>query len=537
MYKLLVVDDEFNSRDGLANTISWESIDVAVVGMAADGVEALKKIALLTPDIVITDVNMDNMNGLDLAEVIKQEYPLIKVIVVSGYDEFDYVRRALELRIHSYILKPVRSRELLEVVRNVIGEIEAARRLKARIDSLETVIERNRALLTEGFLFDLLRGNIENGDELQARQDFLGIRFDRAYYTCLLMVISDHQAIIRDYGYRKLQSLTVSVLEIAGDLMSGYEVRPLIGEHGGLTLLIGGDAPDACQFRQCLTKELERLVENVTGLLGVNVTAIVGDIYQNALALSKSFREASLALEHNALAGQASIVHIGDVPAIDGSQCIYPIDKENLLLRSLANADEIEISDIITELFAAMESRSYTRNRMRTDLLGLLGLISRKAMDLGVDPYQLYNQDLLDPYTALERYDSLYQLKDWFQNIVSETVRAIRNQRACHIKSVIKKAHAYMAGNYANANLSLVTIADHLHLSPSYFSRLYKKETGANYVEVLTNIRLEKAKILLKETNDRIAAISASVGYTDPKYFCTLFRKCEGLTPVEFREA
>ncbi|HEY5583322.1 MAG TPA: response regulator [Ruminiclostridium sp.] len=536
MYKLMIVDDEFNIRDGLANTTPWDNIDVKVVGTAIDGIDALAKLEDFSPDIIITDVNMDNMDGLDFIDNITRKYPFIKIIILSGYDDFQYVQRALALKVYSYLMKPISQKELIRVVKNLISEIEADRGLREKVNSMETEIENSKTILVERFLFDLMYGNIESITELNARLEFLGISFNKPCYTCLLITVSEQYKIIRDYGMKKLQSFTFSIREIFINIMSKNKIWSLLGEYSNLTLLIGCDIENKDQFNEQLANDLEKALEYITILLGIKVTITVGGTYRSLLDISKSYSEAALAKEHNTISDKSNIIYINDVRAFSDSHSIYSAKNEKLLLKSFIDSDEDKIGEIIRDLFDEIETKKYTKEKIRIEIMGLLGMVSKKAMDMGMDIYELYDHILLDPYTALEIYKSRDEMENWFKNIVIKTIREIKDRQIFDIKNVIMKADEYLQENYANPDTSLITISEYLHLSSSYFSRIYKKETGENYVKALTRIRMNKARKLLKDTNEKIFNISEDTGYTDCKYFCTLFKKYFGYTPVEFRE-
>jgi two-component system, response regulator YesN len=371
---------------------------------------------------------------------------------------------------------------------------------------------------------------------MQKRMNFLDIHFHKKYYSCILVTMPEHYNSVKDSDMKRLHSLMFSIREIFYNTMDEYEIWPLTGEYGKLTLLAGYDSPDEDEYSRNTTKKLEQAIDIVTRLLDISVFITVGGIYSNLMDLSKSYRETTIALEHNSITCKSNIIHISDITSSNSILYIYPIEKENMLLRSLTNLDEKNSNAIIKSLFDDMEQQRYTKDRMRIDIMGLLGMVSRKAMDMGVDMYHLYDNALLNPFIAFERYHTREQIENWVRNIIIKTIYEIGNRKASDVKSVIKKSNEFLNESYMDPDLSLAAISDHVFLNPSYFSRLYKKETGESYVEALTKIRLNMARKLLIESNKKIMDISESVGYSDCKYFCTIFKKYISYTPIEFRE-
>lgn len=536
MYKLLVVDDEFYIRDGIINVVQWDKIGVEVVGEACDGQDALEKVELLSPDIVITDVYMDNIDGLELSDILHQTYPFIKVIIVSGYNDFEFVKRALELKVFRYIIKPVFPKELIEIVSDLVAELEKEKQFKAKIQLMESEINRNKSLLLERFLSDIINGNIQDNDELLIRMNYLDIQFQKNYYSCIQVTIPEYSSAMKEPDMKRLHSLMFSIREIFYNTMDEYEIWSLTGEYEKLTLLAGYNSPNEYEYSRQTINKLEQAIDNVARLIDISVFITVGGIYSNLMDLSKSFREITIAQEHNTITCKSNIIYIKDMPSSNGVHYIYPVEKENMLLRSLTELNEEKSEAIIKSLFNDMEKQGYTKDRMRIDIMGLLGMISRKAIEMGVDMYHLYDKALLNPFMAFERYRTREHIENWIKNLITKTICEIRSQKASEVKSVIKKANEFLYENYIDPDLSLTAISDHIFLNPSYFSRLYKKETGESYVEALTKIRLNMAKTLLVESNKKILDISESVGYSDSRYFCTIFKKYFGYTPMEFRE-
>jgi two-component system, response regulator YesN len=537
MYKLLVVDDEYNIRDGIVNAVPWEICDVVVVGEACNGVEALRKVEETLPDIVITDINMEDMDGLEFTDHLKQKYPHIKVIILSGYDEFDYAKRALQLKVFSYLLKPILPDELIKVMKEVINEIQVEEQVKERIINLESEIKLNREVLLERLLNDLVNGNIYKRSEFEKRLSLVDLHMDKRFYSCLIFDLDGYYDLTEAFGIERVQIMLQCIKEIINDIfLKEYGVWSFIDSSGNIICIFGGEPEGNGRNLKNIHANIERLKQAIRNTMKVTITVTIGGLYRDILDISKSFTEAMKALDFKAVTGKDCIIHIDDVNSISGGRFSYPKDKENAILSSFNEEDDLKIRFSIEAFFKDIGSRSYMKEHMRISIMELFAVIARKFMDLGVDIHKIYERDLVDLYKIIDRFDTVEEVKNWLTNIVIGCVKELRCERFSNIKSVVKKAQEYIEINFTSPYISLNSIADHIYLNPTYFSKLYKKETGETYLEFLTRLRIEKAKKLLKETNIRTGDIGTAVGYPNSQYFTTLFKKVIGKTPVEYRE-
>ena len=236
------------------------------------------------------------------------------------------------------------------------------------------------------------------------------------------------------------------------------------------------------------------------------------------------------------ISGPDSIIHIDDVNSINSDQFIYPNEKGSIIFNLLAEGNDTEISNAISDFFHEISNRNCMKEHLRIAVMELFAGVARKFMDLGLNIHSYYERDLMDPYKVIERFDTIDAIQNWMTNIVLYCMGELRDKRQSSVKSVVSRVQDYISANYMNPDISLNSIADHVFLNAAYLSKLYKKETGENYLEFLTRLRIEKAKQMLRTTNTRSSDIGSAVGYPNPQYFATLFKKTVGLTPVEYRE-
>ena len=555
MYKLLVVDDEFNIRDGIVNAVPWHTCGVTVSGEAGNGVEALDCVAREKPDLVISDISMDVMDGLEFVERLKGMHPEVKVILLSGYDAFDYAKRALALKVSSYLLKPVSPGELMDTVRGLIGEIESENRLKEHITNLESEVQVNRELVLDRLLRDLTDGVLTDPKELEERLSLIDMSFSHPHYACLVVSIDGWQERREQHGpahvrilMRQAEALFRHVLSDRFGVWS-YQAAPgqivalLGGRAGGKAPGSNGRAGSSAPAEESpgelrdLAPALERFRMELRRILDVTATIAIGETCDAPTRIAPSHAQAQKALEYRTISGPDSVIRMNDIDAITHDRFRYPADKAAAILTVLSEGDDGQIRDAVHAFFAELESRGCLRSHLRIAVMELFSVIVRKFMDLGLDVHASYDQTLLDPYRALERYDSVEAVRNWLLNIVLQSATTLRGKRFTDVRSVVARVQSYIADNFANPDISLHSIADYAHFNAPYLSKLYKKETGENYLEYLTRLRMEKARQLLRTTPMRTAEVGNAVGYPNPQYFTTLFRKTTGMTPMEYREA
>lgn len=537
MYKLLVVDDEYNIRDGIINAVPWDICDVVVVGDAQNGIEALKRVEETLPDIVITDINMDDMNGLEFAENLKQKYPFIKVIILSGYDEFEYAKKALSLKVFSYLLKPVLPDELIKIIKEVIDEIKNEECLKKKVSILETEIEINRQVILERFLNDLVHGRIRPGNELEERFSLAQIQTDKSLFACIIFNMDGYYDLVEKHGMEKVQKMLQCIQEIVRDIfVKEFDIWSYVDSTGSIISIAGGESTGKSRTLSNLNIRIEKLKQVIKNTMNITLTVAVGGFYNDIPEVSKSYSEALKALDLRVCAGKDCIIYIDDVYSISGDRFSYPKDRENAIMAGINEDDEKKIRSGIKSFFEYLRSENFLKEHIRIALMELFAITARKFMDSGVDIHKLYERNLIDPYKVLDRYDTIDELNNWFTNIITGCVIELRKNRLNNVKSVINRARDYIVANFTNPDISLNSIAEYVYLNPAYFSKLYKKETGETYMEYLTSLRIGKAKAFLKETNIRTSDIGIAVGYQNSQYFTTLFKKVTGKTPVEYRE-
>lgn len=517
MYRVIIVDDEPVIRRGLRETIEWDSLDLEVAGEAADGKEALKLIEAIRPEILITDIRMPQMDGLELIrEVRKLDYD-VKITILSGYDDTRYLQAAIKLGVDNYLLKPIDNDELIGNLKNAVSEIE-----KEAVVDLH--IRQGSALLRSNTLRRLVTGNISL-DELKEKADFLGISVRAERYVCAVCAMSRQSP--TDVRKRLSEAW---VREMTGAVPGGERVAFLDGD-GNLTLVTAFES--APEGREALDRSLNALAERALREHGVALMIGAGRPVARAEDIHLSYESALESLEYGVFMNNSGVIWYDGVPAASLPPHAFDrIDPEKMkaLIRKGDQAGlkawlDGELNALISEAAPPVGQvhnlLMHIAVRMTDGFHELYGSVNANAKPMDFDFARLF---ALRRFADMRRW--LFELCDG----LFDANQAVLGKST----SLVGMAVAYTNEHYREG-VSLKQVAADLHINTSYLGQIFKKETGSAFTDYVNTLRIREAQRLLANPALKVYEVAERVGFTDYHYFLKIFKKVTGTTPKDLR--
>ena len=525
-YTVLLVDDEEDVITVIRKKIDWESLGFVVIGHAHDGMEALEIAEQKQPDVVMTDIKMPHMDGLELAARLKEIYPLIRIIIFSGFDEFEYAKEAIRLEAEEYLLKPVDKNELKEVFTRVKDALDQERADKRNVEKLQNYYLESLPLLQENFYASMMEGNIPADDIARYMADYR-IELKAPFYTVVvfhtpstsvseeispvLMAVS-----VRRLAEEKIGSAWKSVY--FSYLRNTVAIVALSDEHQLIALI------DDCE-------RFTRIAKQICGAL---VTVGVGQPVSKFADVARSYSGAREAVSYRAIYGSGRAISISEITPREHVKTTAPDEHD---MHEIFRAIKMDAGEELTRAVATYMERTFTKGltlqqyQLRVwDLLGKIYMFAENN-EMAVD--SVFDGKTIDSLKQTDRDE----LGKWLYNTTEKMRQVLCDQRKNTHKSVIDKALEYIRDNYADPNLTVDFMCERLGLSGAYFSTLFKKETGKTFVSYLTDYRLDKAIRLLVEKNEKSYVIAQQIGYQDPNYFSYVFKKKYGVSPSKYKQS
>lgn len=522
MYKVFIAEDEIVVREGLRNTIQSGAGPFTLAGEASDGEMALSIMKDVKPDILITDIRMPFVDGLSLCRIIKKILPWIKIIIISGHDEFQYAQEAISIGVDEYLLKPISASDMLATLNKLVKTIEQEKLHLLSIENLKQQAQSNVDLIRERWLCDMVTGIVKTEEALEKAGD-MGI--DLIAHGYLMAII---KLAVDSDDYTQLVSAKLHI-----DNLVGNQEEALCFSQSRDTIILllmqlvsESLEETAYSLGQAVKYEVER---NTDCLVAVGI----GSWVERLGSLPQSYADAQKAIQFSVKTGQKLIIGKYDLNSyseidflkLDGS----PISER------LKYVKKSGIDEIIDQYLTMIGDYSFQTTLIGYYLLyDLIVAISKIIDELGgtvqeVMPWISNKTQLSEIASTKESFcDGVRLILDTFIDF-----RELKSGGKYY--EMIQKAKQYIKEHFPDQDISLHSVASVVHVSPNHFSTIFSQETGETFIEYLTKVRISKSKELLLTTSLRSADIAYEVGFGDPHYFSYIFKKHTGISPREFR--
>ncbi|WP_341876078.1 response regulator [Defluviitalea saccharophila] len=527
MVRVMLVDDEKIVIDSLQFIIEKNFDNVEIVEIARSGREAIEKIEYVVPDIVFMDIRMPGINGIEAIREIKKRHKSIIFIVLTAFDQFEFAKEAIKLGVFEYLLKPVNRAKVVEVIEKAIETIKVEREKRKVELELKEKLETVLPILEHGFIYSMILFE-DNYKELLNYKDLFDIEENGGYVMTVEFGEEENGTLENKIGYSVRSQGFYPFFRDTINMLRKCIVGPVMLNR--IVVFVPCEAQaDEFTSRLEAVSFADKLFQKLSERLNCGLKIGVGRTYEGFDSLSNSYEESLEALRSLTAVG---VMHYMDMPNVVHRSQGYPLHREKLLLQKVSAGDVEESLEELNHLFEWLV-REYGDQilKIKNKLLEIIFLVYRIAWESGME------EDTNEVF-FLEKMLSMKDMSEvrlWCKKRVEHVAEQIRASRENRAGTLTKKAKEYIDANYAKS-ITLEDVSREINVSPQYFSKLFKEETGKNFIDYLTNIRISAAKELLSRGNLSIKEICYHIGYSDPNYFSRIFKKVVGVTPTEYKE-
>ena len=532
MYKLLLVDDEILVREAIAENIHWNELGYELVSVCENGKEAIEYIKENRVDVVITDICMPFIDGIELSKYIYENNLLINVIIFSGYNEFEYAKKAIKYGVIEYLLKPVTAYELSETLLNLKSKMDKKKEIENQFNKLNKSYFKNRVLIQSKIIENLIMGSELEEETLKEIEGY-GININYLEYRVAIIEIDIYSDIYNEDNDKIKQGEMKSfvIYNICNEIVKKYNAGEVCkGDNNkGLILLWTNNSRELSYIIDTMFKEIQ---EEIFKVLKLTITIGIGETVYSLSDLQKSYKDANQLLLYRYLWNENQI-----------------FDREKLK-NKLNRA--IKLDDIIDKVILGIklnEKKEIEEKLYKIQDLLREAYIRKNKICLYLFEIVSQTCDLLKEFTLTD--DDIYIRKEEAITKITdsrslpEAMRILREFCFMACDEIYKKKDSYsnkqamlaldyIKKHYNDYDLNLNVICSYLCISTSHFSTIFKNYTGYTFMEVLTETRMNKAKELLENTNMKNYEISEKIGFRDPHYFSIAFKKITGKSPKEY---
>ncbi len=529
MLKVMIVDDEAIVRIGLKSCINWEEYGFEIIGDASNGKEALRLFDKIQPDILLTDIKMPVMDGIELIKLLSQKYPCTKVLVLSCFNEYNLVREAMKYGAMDYLFKPtMKSEDILAAVNEVKERLMRERAERNEVTNLKYSVNESLSFLKEKYLNQLVKRNFERSS-IYTEMRRLGIELDERNIICFAIEIDEHEKIKERYSYDELQIFYTTCLSIVNEAILHIDHGIcFMDEVQHIILFINAESSSEKSLHEQLLFISNKIQNMVKIYADISLSIGVSHIVSDYSGMKYAYQQAKKALSGKFYSGR------GRAYFYEEFKTDLPGMKDSLSteIRELEQAMNIrDLSMVLKKIEDIFVKTGTRRDWCKED-------VCRLAIDLAIICLRIYRDEIKledffsdDPNMLHEVFknETIDEVESWLKNIIAGLITSLKKY-----SPAVLKALDFISGNFTR-DITLQEISEYVYMSKNYFSKVFKDETGENFVEYLSRVRINHAKKLLESENLKAYEVSERVGYTNYRYFCRIFKKITGINPSDVK--
>lgn len=532
MYRILLVDDEILVRDAIRENIDWKAMDCELVGDCDNGKAAAEFVQTHPVDIVLTDILMPYMDGMELSHFLHDNYPDIVIVIFSGFGEFEYAKKAIQYDVSEYMLKPVTAMELRAVIEKMKKKVDQRREEKQKIERLTQTSEnyQKNAIVIRSRALQAFVENIKTREESLEELSGLGISLEAACYRVAafdLDLYSDGTQITAEK--RQESALMSFVLFNVSDEIVSREKAGVAYQEGNNKVCVLFMGNRTREFGEKIMEICQMIQSKLKELMALDVSISVGSWARTQQELLVSHELAEKGIEYRYLLGGRLLIDMEEQPEENTLSIKNVVEA---LVTALKTGRKENADHILEKISYDIKAARVDKSRACVYLQQIIRAADETCEDMVPDSKLFSKREaLLQQVTEQNSFDSAFEL---VKSHVGEIFQTLSDANSSSGQRQARLALDYIQKNYMDPDLSLNSICSYLNISTSYFSTIFKDLTGETFTEVLIRTRMEKAKELLENTTMKNYEIAEKVGFADPHYFGISFKKMTGCTPTEY---
>jgi two-component system, response regulator YesN len=531
MYKVMLVDDDYPVIELLSETIEWENLGITLQSTHENGAAAFEKALYEMPDILITDIGMPKMNGIELTKVLKELNPQLQIVILSCHSEFEFAKQALKLQVQDYLVKDMFDPEdLCQVIKKIVDKLEKQKKKDVKQVQLQQLMDKNKNSMRERFIKKTINQESVDEKEWLNEAETLGLLLNQTTYTASMAMIHDY---ILKERFLSEDSLTFAIQNIFSDIIKDSKSEAVFFSIGAKEFILC--FPNLLKLKKGCFDEKQECIQKIQKALknyfNINISFMMGKSFssftelRNELILLQSTK-------HQRFYMVPGTINKREVVQPENDDLFSKYDEAASEFRELMVVkDESMITPIVTKWISFIEEKKFHPELVKEWMLKLLLDFKVKLQAL-----QLFRSEYIVEglHNKIIMSNNLSELRvlliDFFKSLLKRSQAAYSQTK----RSEILDAIGYVSRNLEK-RISQEEVSSYLFLNQSYFSRLFKKEVGENFVEFVTKMKITRAKELLEQTPDSVGKICERLGYDNQSYFIKLFKTHVGVTPIEFR--